>query len=464
MTALIEKNANKNADKNTDKTTATDVVTHNVEALVVETDASGYARLGWLVVLLGVGGFMLWALFAPLDKGVPMSGVVAKESSRQAVQYLSGGTIQEILVKDGDLVKQGQVLVRMNNVLVKAQAEGSRSQYLTARATQARLMAERDGASAPHFPDEVVQRKDDPRIAELIEVQRQLFASRQGSLRSELGGLEESVSGLKMQIKGLEESRQSKKEQLAILKEQLDNNRELAREGYVARSRLLDLERTYAQVNGAISEDTGNLGRYRQQILEVNLRATQRRQEYQKEVRTQLTEVQREGDVLEQRLTAQDFDVNSVDVKAPVAGTVVGLAVFTRGGVVQPGFRLMDIVPTDDPLVVEGQLPVNLIDKVHVGLPVELIFSAFNASTTPHIDGKVTQVSADRSIDERTGMAYYKVRAKVTPEGLREIHQRKLVVQPGMPAELFVKTGSRTMMSYLLKPIFDRATTSMSEE
>ena len=452
MSALIKKND------------VTEVITHDVEPLTVDTDASGYARLGWLVVVLGFGGFLLWALFAPLDKGVPMSGFVAKESNRQAVQYLSGGTIQEILVRDGDVVKAGQVLVRMNNVVVKSQAESSRGQYFTSRAAEARLIAERDAASAIKFPDEMIQRKNDPRVAEAMDTQRQLFASRQGSLRSELGGLEESVSGLKMQIKGLEESRQSKKAQMAILKEQLDNNRELAKEGYVARSRLLEIERMYAQIGGAISEDTGNLGRYRQQVLEVNLRIAQRRQDYQKEVRTQLNEVQREGEALSQRLTAQDFDVASVDVKAPVDGTVVGLAVFTRGGVVQPGFRLMDIVPTDDPLVVEGQLPVNLIDRVHVGLPVELIFSAFNASKTPHIPGKLTQVSADRNVDERTGFAYYKVRAKVTPEGLKEMHRLKLVAQPGMPADLFVKTGERTMMSYLLKPIFDRAGTSLSEE
>ncbi len=446
------------------KLEATEVITHDVEPLTVETDETGYSRLGWLVLIIGFGGFMLWALLAPLDKGVPMSGLVSKESNRQAVQYQAGGTVQDILVKDGDVVKAGQVLVRMNNVLVKAQAEGSRGQYYTARATEARLLAERDGAASVKFPDELIKHKDDPRVADVMELQRQLFTSRQASLRSELGGMEENVSGLKMQIKGLEESRESKKDQMKILKEQLDNNRDLAKDGYVARSHLLEIERMYSQLGGAISEDTGNLGRYRQQILEVNLHMMQRRQDYQKEVRTQLTDMQREADGLAERLTAQDYDVDSVDVRSPVDGIVVGLSIFTRGGVVPPGFRLMDIVPSNDPLVVEGQLPVNLIDRVHTGLPVELIFSAFNANKTPHIPGTLTQVSADRAVDERTGFAYYKVRAHVTPEGVKMMAKKQMKVQPGMPVELFVKTGERTMMSYLLKPVFDRAKTSMSEE
>jgi membrane fusion protein, protease secretion system len=349
-------------------------------------------------------------------------------------------------------------------VMAKAQVDMSRAQYHTARAAEARLLAERDGAKSISFPAELVKSRGDGRVAEVMELQRQLFTSRQQALQSELAGLEQSVAGLKLQIRGLEESRAAKQDQMKILKEQLDNTRELAREGYVARSRLLELERLYAQLSGDVSEDTGNLGRSRQQVLEINLRVMQRRQDYQKDVRSQLSEVQKEADALAARLTAQDYELARVDVKSPVDGTVVALNVFTRGAVVPGGFRLMDVVPKDDPLVVEGQLPVNLVDRVHKGLPVDLIFSAFNTNTTPHIPGTVTQVAADRTVDERTGFPYYVVRASVTPEGLREMQAKKLVVQPGMPVELFVKTGERTMMSYLLKPMVDRVKTSLSEE
>jgi len=443
---------------------AQDVVTHDVEPVEVNTDARVFARMGWLIVLLGVGGFLLWALLAPLDKGVPMGGTVAKESNRQAVQHQSGGTISQILVRDGDVVKAGQVLVRMNPIVAQSAVEMTDGQYLSALAVGARLQAEQAGAKSIKFPPQLEQRASDPRVAEMMSLQRSLLASRQASLQNELGGVDESIAGLRMQIQGLQESRDSKKEQVNILKEQLSGMRDLAKEGYIARNRLLDLERTFAQLGGSISEDIGNIGRAQRQVTELTLRKAQRVQDYQKEVRTQLTDVQKEAEAQQARLQAQKFELSNVEVKSPADGTVVGLAVFTPGGVVPAGFKMMDIVPSDDPLVVEGQLPVNLVDRVHPGLKTELIFSAFNANRTPHIDGVVEQVAADRTVDERTGSAFYKVRVKVTPQGAKKVAEHKLDIRSGMPVELFVKTGERTMMNYLLKPVLDRAKSALTEE
>ena len=453
MSKLIEKSAQ-----------ATEVITHDVTPLTVNVDSRSYSRFGWLIVLLGVGGFIVWAMFAPLDKGVPLPGSLVAESNRKSIQYLSGGTVEDILVKDGDVVKAGQVLVRMSDVVLKSQSELTRTQYLAARATEARLLAERDGATSVAFPPALEAYKDDPRVVTNMGLQRQLFSSRQAALKNELAAVDENIAGIKSQIQGLEESRDSKKEQLSILKEQLGNMRDLAKDGYVARSRLLDLERTNAQINGSLSEDIGNIGRSRRQIMELTLRRVQRTQEYQKEVRTQLAEVQKEAEGLANRAKGQEFELASTEVKAPVDGVIVGSAVFTKGGVVGSGFRMMDIVPSDDALIVEGQLPVNMVDKVHKGLPVDMIFSAFNTNKTPHLPGVVTQVSADRTVDEKTGMAFYKVRAKVTPEGVAIIDKKKLDIQSGMPVEMMVKTGERTMMSYLMKPVFDRAKTSLSED
>lgn len=446
------------------KEEATPVMAHDVTPLAVNTDAGAYSRLGWLIVLLGVGGFLLWALLAPLDKGVPMSGTVTKESNRQAVQHLTGGIVQEILVKDGDVVKAGQTLVRMNPVTAQSNAGMARAQYLTARATEARLLAERDGAKQLVFPAELENNKTDPAVMQVRSLQSQLFTARQLSLQSELAAFDENIAGLKVQIKGLQEVRENEKVQLGLLKEQLDGMRDLAKEGYVARNRVLELERTYAQINASISENIGQVGRLERQVAELNLRRTQRIQDFQKEVRTHLADVQKEAEALASKMAAVDYELANLDVKAPADGVVVGLAVFTKGGVVAPGFRMMDIVPAGDRLVVDGQLAVNLVDKVHAGLPVDLIFSAFNSNTTPHIPGEVINVSADRSVDERTGVPYYVVRVKVTPEGEKLIGKHKLDIQPGMPADLFVKTGERTMMNYLLKPVMDRARSSLSED
>jgi protease secretion system membrane fusion protein len=442
-----------------------DVVAHEdaaADGAQVNTDASHYARMGWGIVLLGVVGFFLWASLAPLDKGVPLSGNVAVASNRKAIQHQVGGTVDTVLVNDGDVVKAGQVLVRMNGVAAHSAAEVVRVQWYTAQASEARLLAERDGVRRIAFPATLMAADSDLRVANSIIQQQQLFNARQASLQSELGAFAENIDGMKMQLQGLQESMVSKKQQQQFLKEQLDGMRDLAAEGYVARNRLLDLERTYAQVNGGISEDLGNIGRVGRQITEFGLRKSQRQQDYQKEVRTQLSDVQRDAEALRNRVAALDFELSNVLVTAPVDGTVVGLNVFTQGAVVPSGFKLMELVPSDDALIVEGMLPVNLVDKVHPGLKVDLIFSAFNANTTPHIPGTVIQVSADRTVEERTGQAFYKVRARVAPEGLKMI--AKLQIRPGMPVELFVKTGERTMMNYLMKPVSDRLHASMAEE
>lgn len=439
-----------------------DVATQDVEILDVIVDSSSYSKFGWSIVLFGFCGFILWASLAPLDQGVPIPGTLSVSTNRKAIQYPNNGTVEAVLVKDGDVVKAGQVLVRMNSVLAKANLEVGRVQLYTAEATAARLRAEIENAPSINFPKYLTSDKLDPRVASNILLQQQLFLSRRTAQQNDLSSIEENIAGLKSQLRGLEDSMVNKKQQVAFLKEQVENMRELAKEGFVARNRLLDLERTYAQVIGAISEDMGNIGRVQRQITELNFRRTQRQQEYQKESRAQLNEAQKEAESARSRLPALEYDFSNIEVKSPVNGVVTGLNVFTVGGFVAPNIKLMEIVPESDPLIVEGQLPVHLVDKVRKGMPVELIFSAFNSNTTPHIPGVVTQVAADRTVDERTGMPYYKVRAEVSPEGVKKLV--KLELRPGMPVEMSVKTGERTFMNYLMKPLLDRANSSLSEE
>lgn len=428
----------------------------------VKTDYAYFIHIGWWLVLMGFGGFVLWASLAPLDKGVPMNGTVTVETNRKAVQHETGGTVAAILVKEGDAVRAGDILVRMNGVHATAEAEMSRVQYFTARSAEARLLAERDGARAIAFPDELKDHQEDPRIAGTVTLQQQLFTSRRAALQSELASIDESIAGLMIQNSGLNESRRNKEQQLSFIKEQLDSLRDLAKEGFVARNRQLDAEQAYVQISGALAQDVGNFGRGTRQVAELRQKRQQRLAEYQKEVRAQLSDVQKEAGALGNRLSGLDHNLKNIEIKAPVDGTVIGMNIFTPGAVVAPGFKLMDIVPRDDLLVVEGRLPVHLVDKVHSGLDVELIFSAFNQNLTPHIPGVVTQVSADRLVDEKTGEPYYKLLARTTPEGMQKIGHLK--VRAGMPVDLFVKTGERTMMNYLLKPLIDHFNMAMAEE
>lgn len=436
--------------------------TVDVSPVKIEMDESRHVRFGWLIVLVGVGGFFLWATLAPLDKGVPLSGSVMVQTNRKAVQHHTGGIVDKILVKEGDSVHAGQVLVRMNDVHAKAQADATRAQLISARAAEARLIAERDNQLTIHFPESLLAMMDDPHATSVIMLQNQLFQSRRQALRHDIAALDENIAGLKIQKQGLESSRSSKKQQLTFLKEQLDSLRVLASEGFVPKNRVLELERSHAQLNGEIFEDNGNIGRIYRQISELSMRRIQRQEEYQQEVRQQLTDIQRDAETLSKRLIEQDFDLSNILVKAPVDGIVVGVNIFTNGGVINPGFRMMDVVPSEDILVIEGQLPVHLIDKVHAGLDVDLIFSAFNQSKTPHIDGEVTQVSADRLVDEHTGMPYYLLKAKVKAESMRLLADYQ--IRAGMPVEIFVKTGERSLMNYLLRPIFDRMNAALGED
>lgn len=434
----------------------------DIAASSIDTDLTKYTRLGWWIVIGGLGSFLLWASLAPLDKGVPLTGTVAVASSKKAIQHETGGTVEAILVKEGDVVKAGEVLVRMNNVQAGADAETARVQYIAARTMQARLEAERDGKKGVVLPKEFADAKSDPRVLESLALQNQISSSRRSAISSELAAIDENIAGLLSQMQGLEESVASKHEQKALITEQLVGMRDLANEGYMATNRVLESEQTLAGINANISEGVGNIGRAKRQVSELKIQKLQRNQEYQKEVRTQLSEAQKQADALQNQLKGLDRNVQNIEIKAPVAGTVVGLSVFTKGAVVAPGFTLMDIVPVEDSLVVEGQLPVHLVDKVYPGLPVSLIFTAFNQNKTPHIPGEVVNVSADRFIEEQTGQPYYKVTSKVAPEGVKMIYNLK--IRPGMPVDMFVKTGERTMMNYLLKPILDHLKLSMSEE
>ncbi len=429
---------------------------------IVNTDDSVHTRLGWFIVIAGFGGFLLWAFFAPLDKGVPLSGTVTVSSNRKAVQHQTGGIIDKILVKEGETVQAGQVLVEMNDVQVKTQAEITRGQLYSARAVEARLIAERDNKSEITFPSLLLAMGNNPVVANNINLQRQLFSSRNLSMQHEIAALEENIAGLEVQLHGLQALRTSKQIQLDILDTQLDGLRELAEDGFVPRNRVFEMDRTHAQLTGEISENIGNIGRIQRQISELTLRRVQRQEENQKEVRQQLSDIQREAEALNSQLIGQDFELANVQVKAPVDGIVVGLDVFTHGGVIGAGFRMMDIVPNEDMLVITGEVPVHLIDKVHPGLHVDLIFSAFNQNKTPNIPGIVSRVSADRLTDEHTGMPYYNIKAKVAPEGIKLLSEHQ--VRAGMPVEIFIKTGERSLMNYMFKPILDRIHSSLSEE
>ena len=429
---------------------------------VLQLDDTRYSRLGWLLMLGGFLGFLGWAALAPLDKGVAVSGKVMVSGHRKVVQHPSGGIVERIDVRDGDKVVAGQVLIRLKETPLLGQAQSLRSQFYGSLASEARLDAEGDGVSRVNFPAELTALAADPEVASNLALQQQLFDSRRRALLLDQQGIDESIAGAEAQLRGVRDSQASKVLQRTALTEQLQGLRELAREGYIPRNRLLDSERVYAQVLGSISEDYGHIGQLQRQVLEMRLKIRQLAEEYQKEVRTQLADTRVRTEDLRNRLASAEFELANSQLRAPVAGIVVGLDVFTEGGVIKPGQALMEIVPQGEPLLVEARVPVELADKVHPGLPVELMFSAFSQSTTPRVAGEVTLVSADRQVDERTDEPYYTLRAQVSEAGMAQL--AGLQIRPGMPVEAFVRTGERSMLNYLFKPLLDRTHMALVEE
>lgn len=420
-----------------------------------------FLRWGMWLVIVGFGGFLCWASFAPLDRGVPVSGSVVVTGNRKAVQHPGGGVIAQLRVHDGDKVQAGQVLAVMNTVNTQTRRDALQSQLRGLQLQMARLRAERTGESDLALPPDLMAVRDEPEVVEQLTLQRQLLLNRRAALRSELAAIDEGVAGTQALLAGMQSLLRSKQQQKQLLNEQLSGIRGLAAKGYVARNQLLSMEGQLASVEGEIAETHGSIGRLQRQIIELRLQAQQRRDEYSKEVNSQLADGQAQLAALKNQLEKAQADLHDTQIRAPVTGTVVGMAVFTEGGVIQAGQQLMEIVPEDSPMEVEARVPVELIDKVHPALPVELLFSAFDQSTTPRVAGEVTMVGADRLVDAQTGKPYYALRVKVTREGMDQL--QGLTIRPGMPVEGFIRTGERTLMNYLLKPLTDRLHLALTE-
>ena len=419
-------------------------------------------RIGLWVLAAGFGGVLLWAALAPLDEGVPAAGTVAIDTKRKAVQHLSGGIVQEVLVREGDGVQEGELLIRLDSAVARANFESVRQRYLGLRAMQGRLLAEQSGKATIDFHPDLVAASTDPLIRQQMQNQEQLFMTRRSLLRSDLQSIEESIrgqEGLLDAYKGMLENRTS---QLRLINEELGHLRGLVKEGYAPRNRQLEMERMVADASTAIADLQGNTVRAVRTIGELRQRALSRQQEYRKEVETQLADVSRDVLSDNEKLRAVTDDLARTEIKAPAAGQVVGLAVQTVGGVVQPGQKLMDIVPKGAPLLLEAHVAPHLIDRVHADLPVDVRFSSFAHSPQLVVGGKVVSISADLLTEPQTNVSYYLARVQVTPEGLEHLGKRQL--QPGMPVEVIFKTGERSMLTYLLHPLTKRLAASMTEE
>lgn len=417
--------------------------------------------LGVLTIVVFFVGFGGWAAVAPLESAAIAMGTVSVESNRKTIQHLEGGIVQDVLVRDGDPVKAGQVLLRLDNTQATATLALLRKRYDVASAILSRLTAEQRGQAEVVFPEWLTERSGEVEVSEIVENQRNVFESRRNSLIGQRAILQQRIAEFGEEIKGLKGRIAAEERQLGFIAEELGDVRQLYEKGLVQKPRLLSLERRAAEIEGSLAANHASIARANQRIGEAKLRISELDTAQINEAVERIGEVQSELLDLAERIRAAEDVRTRIEIRSPQDGVVVGLAVHTSGGVIAPGERLMDIVPTGDRLIVEAQVDPQDIDIVRDGLPARVRFTSFGQRNLVPIDGRVQSVSADHISDERTGASYYLARIELTEDPGPALDGGALY--PGMPAEVMIVTGSRTALEYFLEPLTRTIERSMRE-
>lgn len=425
------------------------------------TDERPIRNVGIIVLICTFGILGGWGYFAPLDSSALAPGTVSVKSFRKTIQHLDGGIVGELLVKDGDVVKEGDVLIRLDDTEVKAQLEILRGEYISLSAQVARLTAERDQKNQITYPDSL-QDNTDAHIAEAKQVQEQIFRAKKIAREGEMSVLKQRISQLSSKITGLQGQRASKQRLMASYSEEMHDLKELLAEGFADKQRLRDIERAYATADGEVASLTSEIASDEMQIGETKLQILQLEKQLQKEVAGELGDAQGRLYDITQRLTATRDKVIRTEIKSPSAGRVLGLTVHNLGSVVSPGKPILDIVPQQEELVVTAHVSPMDIDRVREGLVAQVRFSAFKQALAPKVEGKVVNLSADKLTDERTGTSYYQAEIELTPESYEKLGDIELL--PGMPAEVLINTGQRTVVEYLLQPITNAVSRAFIED
>jgi len=411
-------------------------------------------RSGLRVLILGLGVAGGWASLVPLSGAVVVTGSLVVESNTKKVQHPTGGIVAQIPVHDGMHVKAGDLVLRLDETQVRANLRMITNQFDEVVVRIARLVAERDGLDEPRMPPVLAGQSGDQGIGARFASEKLLFKARATARQSQKELLQSRIAQLKEQIGGLEAQMKSNASQLELIGPELEGVQSLYEKRLAPITRLNALQRDSARLAGERGQLQSTIAETKSKIGEAQLQMIRVDQDFRADVIKDLREAEaKEAELAERRVAAQD-QLNRIEIRAPTSGVVHQLAVHTVGGVIRAGDAVMEIVPDADELQVEARLPPKDIDQVKVGQTTLVRFSAFNQRTTPQLSGVVSYVSADLSHEQKSETSYYTVRVTLPEEEHRRLAGLQLV--SGMPAEIFVQTGSRTMMSYLLKPITDQ--------
>lgn len=418
------------------------------------TNVDLWIYIGVAVIFLTFGVFGVWAALANLTSAALAPGVIAVDTNWRTIQHLEGGIVAEILVREGDFVDEGQVLLRLDPTRSDASLSILDSQLVLAKATEARLIAERDGAELIDFPDELIDRMDDQEVATVVAGQDLLFRARRDSMAGQIDILNERIEQLKQQIEGLQVQQDARAAQTALIDKELEGLQQLFEEGYASQQRILALQRDAERLRGERGENLASIASARSQIGETELQILQLDKSFREEVVNELRTVQSQVFDLQERRTAAADERRRIDIVAPVSGQVLGLAAYTVGGVIKPGEDILNIVPLNDELVIVARVTPDDRERVSVGQSAQVRLSGLSRRSTPVLLGEVVTISGDRLTDRQSGEAYYDARVIIPEEQLALLEDTAELV-PGMPAEVMIETGERSALGYILSPLTD---------
>jgi len=420
-----------------------------------------------IIFLVLIGG--IWAAFAPLDSGAVAIGIVMPSTNKKTIQHHEGGIINAIYVKQGDKVKAGDKLIELEETRIKSDHESILSQYRSALATENRLVAERDNLEQIEFSDFLMQDVNLPEVAKIIHTQENLFRSKKEVYTSEKDALNQRISQLEKKIEGLEARKVAAVKTAEILQDRLNALKVLKEKGFVQKAALLEQEAKVASSKSEVATTDTEIAGTRHAITEAQISIINLQNKYTEKTLTELRDAQVQTASLKEKYNSLTDSLNRIVIRSPVDGIVNSLRYHTIGGVISHGQPIMEISPTDDPLIIEAKVSQKNIDSVHEGLVAKIRFSAFKSRTTPTFTGKVVSVSPDTVQDERQHPQqqdnYYIARVEIDMDEFNRIAKIKnLELHPGMQAEVQIVTGTRTLLRYLLDPITDTAFKAFREK
>ena len=425
---------------------------------VPDDSVKATAFAGWAILLVFFGGFGVWANTAPLNGAVMANGVVKVDGNRKSIQHLDGGIIKQLNVKEGDRVKAGDTLLVLDENQAQAEYDVYSQQFLVLRATEERLKAELVRASELRMPDDLKARVADPTVLNIWNGQVHQFESRQQALKGQRNVIREKINQLEAQIVGGEAQVKAFKTQLISVGQELQSIAPLVEKGLIAKPRYLQLERSGTALEGQAAEAAANIAKSREAIAEQTQQMTQLDNDRASDVAKDLRDTQAKLLEVIPRMVNAKAVLSRLDVKSPYAGRVVALSVFSVGGVINRGDKILDVVPDEDSLMVEAQIGVEDISEVRPNMRADIHLTAYKQRITPVVRGEVVQVSADRLTDPKTGNPFYTTLIKVSENDLAELPNVHLY--PGMPATIAIPTVERTAFDYLVGPLtmsFNRA-------